>query len=182
MAPIPFRPVVLTLRDVLQDPASVGRVLQDELYGIGIDSFRMDRYGGVVMDVTFAPLPELAAADYRAEHGRISIRRDGAIYAFPLGPQRSWKHRNPSPLGWQFGHLAGELCLWYPSDPRSLRWEWDDGFEQYVTRVHRHLFFEEFHRREGHWPVEDAPHADPQSGAHPIRSAFMRKEVRRWAS
>ncbi|WP_460870791.1 hypothetical protein [Nocardioides pakistanensis] len=174
--------MVLALSDVLRDLARVGRVLEAELYGVGVDRLRQDRYGGVVLDLTFAPLPELAAAGYRAERGRISIRADGALYAFPLRPQRSWKHRNPSPLGWQFGHLAGELCLWYPRDPRSLRWEWDDGLEQYVTRVHRHLFFEEFHRREGHWPVEDAPHSDPESGAHLIRSAFMRKEVRRWAS
>ena len=80
------------------------------------------------------------------------------------------------------GHSPAELCLWYPNDPRSLRWEWPDGIEQYVTRVHRHLHFEEYYRREGEWPVEDAPHAEPVNGAHPILSAFMRKEERRWAS
>jgi hypothetical protein len=183
VVPVPPRSVVLALSDVLQDPADAGRVLENELYGIDIDRLQKNRYGAVVLDPTFAPLPELVAAGYRdAERGRISIRPDGAIYAFPLGPQRPWRHRNPSPLGWQFGHLAGDLCLWYPRDPRALRWEWEDGLEQYVTRVHRHLFFEEFYRREGYWPVEDAPHADPESGAHPLRSAFMRKEERRWAS
>lgn len=174
--------MALALSDVLEDPARVRRVLQDELFGVAVDRLHEPRYGGLVVDITFAPLPELAAAGYGAERGRVSVRPSGAIYAFPLGPDRTWHHRNPSPLGPRFGTLAGDLCLWYPNDPRSLRWDWDDGLEQYVTRVHRHLLFEEYYRREGQWPVEDTPHAEPVNGAHPIRSAFMRKERRRWAS
>ena len=174
--------MVLALSDVLGDPARVARVLRDELFGVTVDRVLQPRYGGVVLDMAFTPLPELAAAGYGDERGRVSVRPNGDIYAFPLGTPRSWRHRNPSPLGPGFGHLAGELCLWYPEDPRSLRWEWDDGFEQYVTRVYRHLFYEEYYRREGHWPVEEAPHGAPDSGAHPIRSAFMRREERRWAS
>lgn len=173
--------MALALSDVLADPARVGRVLQHELFGLTVDQIREPRYGGVVFDITFAPLPELAEAGYGIERGRVSVRPDGNSYAFPLGPDRTWHHRNPSPLGPRFGTLAGDLCLWYPKDPRALRWEWDDGLEQYVTRVHRHLIFEEYYRREGQWPVEDAPHAEPVNGAHPIRSPFMRKEVRRWA-
>jgi hypothetical protein len=173
--------VVLGLSDVLQDPARVRRVLQDELFGVTVDRLVEPRYGGVVLDMSFTPLPELAVAGYDGERGRVSIHPNADIYAFPLGADRTWHHRNPSPLGQQFGHLAGELCLWYPNDPRALRWGWDDGLEQYVTRVYRHLFYEEYYRREGEWPVEDAPHADPVNGAHPIRSAFMRKEERRWA-
>ena len=51
-----------------------------------------------------------------------------------------------------------------PLDHRALRWEWNDGLEQYVLRLQRHLFFEEFNRREGHWPVEDAPHGHTGHG------------------
>lgn len=174
--------MALALSDVLRDPARVRRVLQDELFGVTVDHLRQPRHGGLIVDLTFSPLPELAAADYGVERGRMSVRPHGDIYAFPLGPVRPWHHRNPSPLGPRFGKLAGDLCLWYLNDPRSLRWSWDDGLEQYVTRVHRHLLFEEYYRREGQWPVEDAPHAQPVTGAHRIRSAFMRREVRRWAS
>lgn len=174
--------MTVALSDVLEDPVHACRVLQDDLFGVTVDHLREPRHGGLVVDFTFAPLPELTAAGYDVERGRVSIRPRGDIYAFPLGPDRSWHHRNPSPLGPRFGKLAGDLCLWCPNDPRSLRWDWDDGLEQYVTRVHRHLLFEEYYRREGQWPVEDAPHGGPLAGAHPIRTAFMRKEERRWAS
>jgi hypothetical protein len=174
--------VIVSLTEVLEDPTRTGRTLQDELFGVSVHRTVEPRHGGVVFDMSFTPLPELAAARYQNERGRVSIRPDGRIYSFPLGPERSWHHRYPSPLGDQFAHLAGQLCLWYPKDPRWLRWEWDDGLEQYVTRVYRHLFYEEYYRREGHWPVEDAPHDDPVTGAHPICSPFMRTEEGRWAS
>jgi hypothetical protein len=172
--------VALALSDVLGDPARVRRVLQDELFGVTVDRVLLPRQGGIVIDLTFAALPELASAGYEPERARVSVRPSGDIYAFPLGPERTWHHRNPSPLGPAFGHLAGDLCLWYPNDPRSLRWGWADGLEEYVTRVHRHLLFEQYYRREQEWPVEDAPHGDPSRGRHPIRSALMRREERRW--
>lgn len=174
--------MVLALSDVLENPPQVRRVLQDELFGVTVDRLLTPRYGGVVLDMSFLPLPELAVVGYDSERGRVSIRPHGDIYTFPLGPDRTWRHRNISPLGVRFGRLAGDLCMWYPNDPRSLRWEWEDGLEQYVTRVYRHLFYEEYYRREGEWPVEDAPHANPANGTHSIRSAFMRKEALRWAS
>ncbi|MGW5016048.1 hypothetical protein ACWEOR_28850 [Micromonospora chalcea] len=174
--------MTLSLSDVLGDPAHTRQVLQDELFGVVVNRVLEPRCGGVILDMSLTPLPELAFAGYESEGGRVSIRPDGRIYSFPLGPERTWHHRYPSPLGKQFGHVAGQLCLWYPKDPRSLRWEWDDGLEQYVTRVYRHLFYEEYYRRERHWPVEDAPHDDPVTGAHPICSAFMRKKERRWAA
>ncbi|HEY6935143.1 MAG TPA: hypothetical protein VI452_17210 [Marmoricola sp.] len=175
--------MVLALSDVLQDPAHACRVLEDELFGVAVDRVLVPRrYGGVVLDLSFTPLPELAIEGYGSEQCRVSVRPGGDIYAFPLGAPRTWRHRNPSPLGSRFGYLAGDLCLWYPQDSRSLRWEWGDGLEQYVTRAYRHLFYEEYARRTGEWPIEDAPHAEPNTGAHPVRSAFMRKEERRWAS
>jgi hypothetical protein len=170
------------MTEVLQDPQRALRVLQEQLFGVTVDRAHATRRGSVVIDMTFAPLPELAGARYDPERARISVQPNGHIYSFPLGSERAWHHRYPSPLGEKFGHLAGELCLWYPSDPRWLRWEWSDGLEQFVTRVYRHVFYEEYYRREGHWPVEDAPHNDPPDGAHPIRTAWMRQEERRWAS
>lgn len=172
--------MMLALKDVLDEPARARRVIQNELFGIAVDRVLEARRGGVALDMTCTPLPELAG--YQDERARVAIWPDGAIYSFPLGPARTWHHRYPSPLGAEFGYLAGQLCLWYPKDPRYLRWEWDDGLEQYVTRVYRHLFYEEYCRRESHWPVEDAPHDDPVTGAHPISSAFMRNEEGRWAS
>lgn len=174
--------MTLALREVLEDPARVCPVLQDDLFGVIVDRVVQPRCGGLVLDMSFAPLPELEVVGYDDERGRVTIQPDGRIYSFPLGRKRSWRHRYPSPLGAQFGFLAGPLCLWYPKDPRSLRWDWDDGLEQYVTRVYRHLFYEEYYRRQAHWPVEDAPHDDPTTGVHPICSAFMREEERRWAS
>lgn len=175
--------MTLLLRQVLEDPTLTRRILQEELFGVVVDRVLVPRCGGVILDMSFTPFPELAAARYRAERARVSIRPDGCIYAFPLGPERTWFHRDPSPLGQRFGYLAGPLCLWYPNDPRSLRWEWDDGLEQYVTRLYRHVFYEEYCRREGRWPVEDTPHGDPLiGGVYPIRSARMRREERRWAS
>lgn len=174
---------MLALKDILEDPARMRRVLQNELFGITVDHLLEALRGGIALDMTCTPLPELEVAGFQHERARIAIWPSGAIYSYPLGPARTWHHRYPSPLGPEFGHLAGELCLWYPKDPRYLRWEWDDGLEQYVTRVYRHLFYEEYYRREGQWPVEDAPHDDPVTGgAHPICSAFMRKEEHRWAS
>lgn len=163
--------MTLRLADVLEDPARARRVLQDDLFGVAVARVFEPRYGGVILDLSLTPLPELSVAGYGGERGRVSIRPDGAIYSFPLGPERTWHHRYPSPLGTAFGHLAGTLCLWYPKDPRYLRWEWADGLEQYVTRVYRHLFYEEFYRREGQWPVEDAPHVD-LTGRGDLRGAL----------
>jgi hypothetical protein len=174
--------VTLLFHDVMEDPDHARRVLQDDLYGVNIDRHLVPRTGGLVLDITFAALPELASAGYPDERARISIWPNTDIYAYPLGSERTWHHRYPSPLGPRFGYLAGQLCLWYPRDPRHLRWEWPDGLEQYVTRVHRHLHFEEYFRREDHWPVEDAPHDEPIDGAHPIATEFMRQQEHRWAS
>jgi len=174
--------VALTLTQLLEDPTAARRVLQDQLFGVVVDRMLEPRQGGLVLDLTLHPLPELDADGYRPERCRISVRPDGAVHAFPLGPARTWLHRNPSPLGPAFGYIAAELCLWYPGDPRSLRWEWPDGFQQYVTRVHRHVFFEEYNRRSGHWPTEDAPHGDAGASPHPIRTLTMNREARRWAS
>jgi hypothetical protein len=174
--------MVITLTQLLDDLQGICASLEQQLFGVQVDRTLQQPLGSVAIDFTFAPLPEFAAHDFGAERGRISVRPHGQLLAFPLGSgERRWKHRNPSPLGPDFDQLAGDLCLWYRQDPRGLRWEWDDGFEQYVTRVHRHLFFEEYWRRTGEWPVEDAPHGDPTAGVHPVRTRQMKKAAKQWA-
>jgi hypothetical protein len=172
--------MVITLTQLRGDLEGTCAALEQQLFGVHVDRARL-RPANAVLELTFDPLPEFAAHGFGAERARITARADGGVHTFPLGPPRRWKHRNPSPLGPVFGHLAGDLCLWYPHDPRGLRWEWDDGFEQYVTRVHRHLFFEEYWRRMDQWPVEDAPHGDPPTGAHPVLTRQMREAAKRWA-
>jgi hypothetical protein len=172
----------ITLTQLLGDLEGTCALLEGELFGVHVDRSRLQASGSAVMDFTFDPPPEFAARGFGTERGRITARVDGRLHTFPLGSTgRRWKHRNPSPLGPEFDWLAGDLCLWYPQDPRGLRWEWDDGFEQYVTRVHRHLFFEEYWRRMDEWPVEDAPHGEPPTGAHPVRTRQMREAAKQWA-
>lgn len=168
----------IRLEDVLRDPEEAADAIRSTLYGASVVC-RLAR-GGVVFDLRFTALPGLPG--FGDECARVSVRPDGSIYAFPLGSsERLWKHRQPSPCGSDYGYVAAELCLFYPSDPRSLRWEWSDGLLAYIARVQRHLFFEEQWRRTGRWPVEDAPHGDPAVGAHPVVTRFMQREERRWS-
>lgn len=150
--------------------------------------------------LTLDPWAGPAAEGYPTERVAVSTWATGAITAVPVDARnRDWLHRNPSVDFSRWGSLRrtlfastppavrdtaeqqdrilgdirrlGDLCLWYPNDPRSLRWEWDDGLVAYITIVHRHLQAEEFWRRTGTWPAEDAPHGD---GPHPIRTEAMR--------
>jgi hypothetical protein len=171
---------VLTREDLFANPVErSAAVIERQLYGAIVDRAARP-HNGLVFDLTFQPLQGLE--DFTAERARISVSPQAEVFAFPLGARpRRWKHRNPSPLGYPFGDLAAELCLYYPGDPRALRWEWEDGFVAYVSRVHRHLFYEEYWRRTGSWPVEDAPHGEPEADVHPITTAFMRREEQRWS-
>jgi hypothetical protein len=135
--------------------------------------------GITVFDAKFVA-PE-GLPDYPVEHARISVLADSSIAAVPVGcSERTWYHRfrqwpiaqiiidHPSgPLPWL--HVVGGLCLWYPGDPKAWRWTWDDGFDTYLLLVQRHLWAEEYSRRHGHWPVEDAPHGERSDGrSHPL--------------
>lgn len=170
----------LSREDVFANPVQrSAAVIEHELFGARVDRAARP-HNGVVFDLSFQPLQGLES--FAPERARIAVSPMADVFAFPLGVrQRRWNHRNLSPFGYQFGYLAAELCLYYPGDPRALRWEWDDGFVAYVSRVHRHLFYEEYWRRTGAWPVEDAPHGEPKGDVHPIATAFMRREERRWS-
>jgi hypothetical protein len=65
--------------------------------------------------------------------------------------------------------LVGGLCLWYPDDPTQLKWSWQNGLDDFVRILQRHLWFEESWRRMGDWPVEEAPHGRrPDNTSHPV--------------
>ena len=119
-------------------------------------------------------IPELSG--YPAEHVRVTVRANGEIFAVPVGSEdREWLHRYPrhsiaellshpksAAVRWPF--IVGALCLEYPKDPDHLRWHWSDGIDAYVRVVQRHLWYEEYWRRHGSWPIEDVPHGERSDG------------------
>lgn len=162
----------------------------------------------VVFWVTLEPWLATATEGYPTERVAVSVYADGTVTAVPTAPtSRLWLHRYPAVDLWWLGRSwrcwfasapapvqqaaaahayavtdpsrLGQLCLWYPGDPRGLTWAWADGFEMYLTIVHRHLQAEEFWRRTGRWPAEDAPHGE---GDHPIRTVEMQAAARRAAA
>lgn len=166
--------MALLLNDVLADPARAARVLECEaaVFGIGGCSGRRGFGGSAIIEMALEPLPALANAGFPIEHVRIVVLESGQVFAFPrYSAGRPFKHRNSWPAS---------LCLEYDNDDPALRWQWGDGLEQLVTRVHRHLMFEEQWRRTGKWPTEDAPH-DYSATPYPIRSQRLQHEVMRWA-
>ncbi|WP_285182868.1 hypothetical protein [Rhodococcus sp. MEB032] len=177
------------LTDLIAHPQQAITQLTTTNVGITVERAWAPNIGGYVLDLAFAPPPELDNAGYSQERARISLREYDEPLTFPLGPPRKWKHRYPSPLGADFGHVGGQLCLWLPTDPRPLRWFPEDGLEDYLDRVHRHLFLEEHWRRSDRWATEDAPHGAPTSHenasalpphTHPISSRTLRRAVRSW--
>ena len=124
-------------------------------------------------------VPELS--DYPAERVRVTVRANGKVFAVPVsGDDREWLHRYPrssiaelralsksATVPWEF--IVGALCLEYPNDPDHLRWHWSDGIDAFLRIVQRHLWYEEYWRRHGSWPVDDAPHGErPDGRPHPI--------------
>jgi hypothetical protein len=117
--------------------------------------------------ITMMPPAPMAAEDYPEERFSVVVWDTGEIAAIPHDANsRTWIHR--------YADVLGRLCLQYRYDPRTLRWEWDDGLAEFVKIAHRHLLFEEYARRnDGEWPVEDAPHGGSVR-PHPIRTLEMR--------
>jgi hypothetical protein len=160
------------VREVLNDPLAVAEHLTSTMWGTDV-RVAHDDGNFVVFEVTFAPLAALADEGYSPETARISIWSTGRIVAIPTGARRTWKHRQP-----YAGDVFESLCLWYPNDPRGLRWDWTDGLEEYFAIVRRHLLSEEWARRNGgRWPVEDAPHG---RGPHPITTPQMASAAGRY--
>lgn len=161
------------LADVFKSPRGVAsRLAGASLYGFVEVELRRADSDLVVYWVTLDPWLPMAQLGYPRERVSICIWRDGQLDAVPHdAAHRQWLHRMPS--------LFGELCLQFPGDPRWLRWEWPDGLERYMTIVHRHLQAEEYWRRNGRWPAEDAPHGDAN---HPINSDTINLIMARRAS
>lgn len=133
---------------------------------------------GVVYRLVLLPYDasgSFIGAGYPIETVNVVIGRDGIIRAIPKsGTGRRWRHRN------SIFDIHLDLCLWDPTDPSAIRWVWEDGLEEYVRIVSRHLIYEEFYRRHGRWPVEESPHGSSPTGRWPIRTAEMRRAVTRW--
>jgi hypothetical protein len=136
-----------------------------------------------ILEVTFSAPPHMP--DFLEERARIAIRHNGEIYAVPVGLERRWEHRyerytvdellhTTHIINWHF--LLGALCLWYPRDPAHLRWSWRQGLDGYLRLVQKHLWSEEYYRRTGVWPGEDAPHGRrPDGRPHPITASELRR-------
>lgn len=163
---------MIGLSDVFDDPEGVAEILRGRVYGLAEAEVRIADGKSVILWLTLAPWPDLAVQEYPVEKVSIWVWSDGEIMAIPhRASDRQWLHRQPT--------VFGELCLWYPRDPRPLRWEWANGLVEYVTIVHRHLQAEESCRREGFWPSEDTPHGDGPD-PHPIRTPEMRRAAQLW--
>jgi hypothetical protein len=165
---------VIGLTEVLARPHAVAEHLVESgvVYGLTEVDVRVADPHMVVFWLTLEPWAPMSEQDYPTERVSITVWAGGRVTAVPIGAAgRTWKHRYPYVPG-RLDRM-GELCLWFPGDPRSLRWEWADGFVSYVTIVHRHLQAEEYARRHnGLWPAEDAPHGNASS--YPIRTSGLR--------
>lgn len=129
----------------------------------------------VKFKVRFEPWEAMAAEGYPSEIVRLEITSTGDVEAYPVAAQpRVWRHRYPS----DGRHGPGRLCLFFPGDPAQITWSPETGsFEEILGIISRHLQAEEFFRRNGRWPWEEAPHG-PEAKTGP-RSPLMRQLARR---
>jgi hypothetical protein len=169
------------------------------IYGLTAAEVRFESRNAVCIWLTLEPWLATAADGYPVEEVAVTMCAGGTIISVPRrASHRTWLHRFPAIDPWWLGRgwwrwfesaprrlqeaavahawaasdpsRFGQLCLWFPDDPPALKWDWSDGLVAYITIVHRHLQAEEFWRRTGSWPAEDAPHGE---GVHPIRSPEM---------
>lgn len=52
----------------------------------------------------------------------------------------------------------GELCIWYPKDPKECRWISSDGLLHLLVLIQAHLFREAWWRETGEWLGPEVPH------------------------
>jgi hypothetical protein len=59
----------------------------------------------------------------------------------------------------------GSLCMWYPLDPRELRWVSRDRAASLIAHIAAHLVKEEWYRKTGDWVGEEIWHGvhDPNN-------------------
>jgi hypothetical protein len=153
--------------------------------GVHVDV--LDRGRNMIhFQLVFDPPPTWALPGFPHETVQVLVAGWSDPVAVPSGPERKWLHRYPTvpPLkiilakvgAYPLPFLVGGLCLWYPNDPLEFRWCWDKGFHDFVLILQRHLWLEEFWRRTGIWPSEDAPHGHRFDGKpHPIMTEGLRR-------
>ena len=176
------------LDHVRRDPYGCSRWLTESGV-VGRASVKVVRHNVAltIFDVLFEPPPSRHLPGYPAEQARVTVQVDGRVFAVPVGvDDRTWLHRYqrystselaalPASAIIPGEHLFGSLCLDYPDDPDYLRWNWSYGIDAYLRIVQRHLWSEEYYRRHGNWPVEDAPHGHrPDGRPHPITYNMLR--------
>lgn len=153
----------MLMTTLLEDPVEAARQLESDAgpYIVEAATGRHLQMGYVALDVTFRPGPDFAAHGYGSERIRLVVGPDTVPSVRPLGsPNRTFQHRNLDG--------ARSLCLWYEDDPAELKWLPGDSVEQLLGIAFRHMYSEEYFRRNGHWPNEDVPHGRPLHGTHPI--------------
>jgi hypothetical protein len=158
---------------LLDQPAAVAAALLRDapIFGVNRAAVCLNGKDGVVIELELTPWMPCADEGFPPERVRILATVAKSAYVVPQEAEgRSWKHRMPGDLG--------ELCLWFPQDSRALTWEWSDGLLDLITIAHRHLQYEEYWRRTGTWPVEDAPHGE---GKHPLRTRQMLDAAEQWS-
>ena len=52
----------------------------------------------------------------------------------------------------------GELCMWYPYDPKVNRWVQHDGLLHLLIIIQKHLFREAWWRETGEWLGKEVAH------------------------
>jgi hypothetical protein len=126
----------------------------------------------VILNVSLLPYAAMAAESYPVESVDIWFVSDGAFVTPPTDDNRTWEHRYPR-------NRSGfaPLCLWYPDDPETMRWTFDQPIEDFVGIVSRHVQAEEYLRRNGTWPMEDVPHGS--KGRLPFQTAAMWRASKR---
>ena len=125
--------------------------------------------------MTFTPLPELAVAGYARTRPGSASGQTVDVYSFPS--VRSERGTTATRLRWASGSgtsLASYACGIPTTRARCAGIGATDSSSTSPAYTGT-CSTRSTDRREGHWPVEDAPHDDPVTGAHPIRTAFMRR-------
>ena len=164
------------LEEVMLSPNSVAEELEalECVDSISVKRVHKDRIVFQAVLLPYDLTSVFISQNYPIETINIVILSNGQIYSIPKsGKGRRWKHR------YYLYNVPMHLCLWYPHDPTELRWLWKDGLKEYVRIVARHLICEEYWRRTGQWPLEDAPHGYHSKGDHwPIITPEMLKVIK----
>lgn len=160
---------ILSLNEALRDPPRAAQTIERELLFVssawGFHDIRpraeQTAFGRAcvvrtALIVVVRPTARLERERYPSETIEIVVDPRGEYFIRPIrsSAEKPFKHRNGD----------GTLCLEMPKDPPERRWSWSAGLQSLVFNGARHMWFEEFHRRTGEWPVEDAPHGHPSGG------------------